>query len=47
MCTTTTKAPTWKPKHLYAVTDWTDKRLQATSSMAEGCLERRLELFLG
>lgn len=32
--------------YLYTVTDWTDERLQATTSMAEGCLERRLELFL-
>ncbi len=32
--------------YLYTVTDWTEERLQATASMAEGCLERRLELYL-
>lgn len=32
--------------YLYTVTDWTDERLQAIASMAEGCLQRRLELFL-
>jgi hypothetical protein len=32
--------------YLYTVTDWTAERLHATASMAEGCLDRRLLLYL-